>query len=44
MTISMQQARIATRYVGHFNGPADPAGLAYRGARLDEGMPLAQIA
>jgi hypothetical protein len=44
MTISIQQAQIATRYIGYFNGPADPAGLACWGARLDEGMPLAQIA
>jgi hypothetical protein len=42
MTISIQQARIATLYVGCLNGPADPAGLAYWVARLDEGMPPVQ--
>lgn len=34
MTISIQQAQIATLYVGCFNGPADPAGQAYWGAFL----------
>jgi hypothetical protein len=44
MMISIQQAQIATLYIGYFNGPADPAGLACWAVRLDEGMPLAQIA
>ena len=43
MTISIQQAQIVTLYTGYSDGPADPAGPARRGARLDEGMPLAQI-
>ena len=43
MTISIQQAQIATLYIGYSNGPADPAGLACWSARLDEAMPLAQI-
>jgi len=29
MTISIQQAQIATLYIGYFSGPADPAGLVW---------------
>lgn len=44
MAITNSQARIGALYVGYFGRAAEPSGLDYWAAQLDNGMPLTTIA